>query len=281
MRDAGILASAVFAGAVVSGIVPVGTDDQVYWLTGHTDPLYRLAYTWPGYFYSPAFAQVLTPFTWLPLPVFGALWKLLLCAAVFYMAGRWAAIAFLVPFVAAEIFAGNVNLLIGAAVVLGFRWPAAWAFVLLTKVSPGVGLIWFLVRREWRSLAVATGSTAVIAAVSFAIAPGLWQDWVHVLTSNVQTASSPDAFGAGPILVRLPLAAMIVGWGALTDRRWTVPVAATLALPVIYVGGLATMLACVPLLRQHSPTGHPGRAPGAPVSPRALGFARPRVEGDP
>ena len=253
LRDAGIVAALAFAALVAAGVAPVGTDDTVYWLTGHTEPLYRLAYVWPGYFYSPTFAQVLSPFTVLPLPVFGALWKLVLAAAVFYLARRWAVVAFIVPFVAAEMFAGNVNLLIAAAIVLGFSWPGAWAFVLLTKVSPGVGLVWFAVRREWRSLAIALGSTAVITAASIALAPGLWRDWVSVLTANVQTASSSDAFPAGPVTLRVVIAAALVAWGAWTDRRWVVPVAATLALPVIYVGGLSVLLAALPLYLDSRP----------------------------
>ena len=28
------------------------------------------------------------------------------------------------------------------------RWPAAWAFVLLTKMTPGIGLLWFAFRRD-------------------------------------------------------------------------------------------------------------------------------------
>ena len=59
-----------------------------------------------------------------------------------------------------EFYLGNVHLLLALAIVLGFRWPAAWAFVLLTKITPGIGLLWFAVRREWRSLAIALGATA-------------------------------------------------------------------------------------------------------------------------
>ena len=64
------------------------------------------------------------------------------------------------------------------AIVLGMRWPAAWAFILLTKISPGVGLLWFAVRREWRNLAIALGVTSAIAAVSFVLAPNLWSDFL-------------------------------------------------------------------------------------------------------
>jgi Glycosyltransferase family 87 len=275
LRDAGIVAAFAFAISVALGLAPVGTDDNVYWLTGHTDPLYRLAYVWPGYFYSPAFAQVLAPFTLLPLTVFGALWKLLLAGAVFVLARRWAVVAFVIPFVAAEMFAGNVNLLIAAAIVLGFRWPGAWAVVLLTKVSPGVGLVWFAVRREWRSLAIALGTTVLVAAASFALAPSLWFDWVDVLRANVQTASSSDAIGAGPVTLRVAVALVVVAWGAWTNRRWTVPVAATIALPVIYVGGLSILLASIPLYLQPRAAVPAQAVPGGdPARPATRGMAK-------
>ena len=63
----------------------------------------------------------------------------------------WALLILLLPWTY-ELFVGQVHLFIAAAIVLGFRWPALWAFNILTKVTPGVGLLWFLVRREWRSL---------------------------------------------------------------------------------------------------------------------------------
>jgi hypothetical protein len=51
-----------------------------------------------------------------------------------------------------------------------------------------------------------------------------------------------------PLIVRLPLAAGLVAWGGLTDRRWTVPVGVTLALPVVWLNSLAVLVALVPLL---------------------------------
>ena len=71
-----------------------------------------------------------------------------------------------IPF---EIVSGNVHLLYAAVIVAGFRLSAAWALPLLTKVTPGIGLVWFLVRREWRPLAVAFGVTVAVAAVSFVL----------------------------------------------------------------------------------------------------------------
>ena len=133
--------------------------------------------------------------------------------------------------VIASIALGNVEILIGAAIVAGFRWPAAWAFVLLSKVSPGVGLVWFAVRREWRSLAIALGATAAIAAVSFVLAPGLWFQWADVLLKNRDTAVSLPVL-PGPVWLRAAIGAVIVAWGARTNRKWTVPVGAAIAVPV-------------------------------------------------
>ena len=62
-----------------------------------------------------------------------------------------------------EIAGGNISLLLAVAIVWGFRWPWTWAFVLLTKITPGVGLLWFALRREWRQLAIALGATAAVA----------------------------------------------------------------------------------------------------------------------
>ena len=56
---------------------------------------------------------------------------------------------FAFPPVALELYHGNVHLLIAAAIALGFSYPWTWSFVLLTKVTPGLALVWFAVRREW------------------------------------------------------------------------------------------------------------------------------------
>ena len=105
----------------------------------------------------------------LPWEAFLAAWTVILLLAVRYLVGpRLWAVA--IAFAAFELLGGNIHLLLAVAIVAGFRWPAAWAFVLLTKVTPGVGLLWFAVRREWRSLGIALGATAVVAVASWAIA---------------------------------------------------------------------------------------------------------------
>jgi hypothetical protein len=53
-----------------------------------------------------------------------------------------------------------------------------------------------------------------------------------------------------PLPIRTAAAAALVWWGARTDRPWVVPVAAVLALPIIWFHGLAVLAALVRLWRE-------------------------------
>ena len=164
-----------------------GFDAYAYWNVSMPDP-YSIPVGALGSFnYSPAFAQVADWFSRLDWWVFIYLWTMLLIGSVIWIAGSptWVAIAFAIPFVALELYHGNINILLAVAIVLGFRHPWTWSFVLLTKPSAGVGLLWFAVRGEWRKLGIALGATVLIAGVSFAFAPQAWFDWVDLLVGNV------------------------------------------------------------------------------------------------
>ena len=118
--------------------------------------------------------------------------------------------------------------------------------MLLTKVTPGIGLLWFVVRREWRELGIALGATVLIVATSAIFMPRAWLDWFNLL---IGLAGRDGTWAAVPIpfLVRMPAAIAVVVWGARTNRRWTVPVAGMLALPALWYGGLTMLLAVIAL----------------------------------
>ncbi len=223
-----------------------GQDAYCYWFPSLSDPYARSDWTDPiAYVYSPAFLQLLQPLRMLPWQAFVAIWTAVLMACVFVLTGRkWFAVGVVVGLM--ELAGGNIHLLLAAAMVLGFRWPATWSIVLLTKITPGIGLLWFVVRREWRQLFIALGATAAIVAVSFLTMPDAWVQWVGVLS---RIAGRDGTWAAVPIpfLVRLPFAIALVVWGARTNRRWTVPVAGMLALPALWYGGLAMLLAVIAL----------------------------------
>lgn len=210
--------------------------------------LYAGRTDWNGigaYPYSPAFAQLLYPLNLLPWPLFVAAWTAILIAAVWALTGPE---YFLLGLVAGamEIAGGNISLLLALAIVKGFRHPWTWSFVLLTKITPGVGLLWFAVRREWRSLAIALGATAAIVAVSYLLMPGAWRDWLDVLRANTGKGGTWAAIPI-PLLIRGPVGVALIVWGARRNQRWTVPVGAMLALPALWYGSLTILLAIIPL----------------------------------
>jgi hypothetical protein len=238
-----------------------GQDAYCYWFPTLADPYARSDWTDPiAYVYSPAFLQLLQPIRILPWQLFMAAWTAILLGAAYVLTGpRWYAVGILLALM--ELAGGNIHLVLAAAIVLGFRWPWTWSIVLLTKITPGVGLLWFVVRREWRNLAIALGATAAIVVVSFLVWPSAWAAWGEVLT---RVAGRDGTWAAVPIpfVVRLPFAVAVVVWGAWTGRRWTVPVAGMLALPALWYGGLSMLLACI-ALRENVAPARPLRRPSA------------------
>ncbi|MEW5991515.1 MAG: glycosyltransferase family 87 protein [Chloroflexota bacterium] len=248
MRDGAIVACLVLALGHALGLLQLGVDAHAYWAADPFDPY---GGTRPGdqdaYFYAPPFAQLLGPLHLLPWRWFIAIWTLLLSAAFIWQAWYWAGFLILTVPVFAELTVGNIHLLLAAAIVAGFRWPWLWALPLLTKSTLGVGLLWFAVRREWRQLAVALGATVLVVAASFAVAPRLWFQWPEILEAAVSAPERPFVILVA-FPVRVAAAVALVVWGALTDRRWTVPVASMLALPILWVNGLAMLVAVLPLV---------------------------------
>jgi len=211
-----------------------------------------------AYLYAPVFAQLLTPLTAMSFPLFAGIWTLVLLVTYAWLTGRWALpLAVSIP-VALELYLGQIDILIAAAIVVGFRYPAAWAFPLLTKVAPGIGLIWFVVRKEWRKLGIALATTVAIASDSALLAPGAWKGWFDFLVGSVVGPHSVDGdYVAIPFAIRLPMAIAVIVWGARTDRYWTVPVGVLLAMPILWFNVFSLLLAVIPL--RHEPGLTPAR----------------------
>jgi len=239
-------------GLVVFGVIPYDlhpNDSHAYWVVDVRDP-YRDARLGgvDAFLYAPAIAQLLAPFTLLPFDLF----RLLLGAAslgALTVAG--ASYTVLVPGVVEDLVRGNIHVLLAAAIIAGFGRPGLWAAMLLTKVTPGVGLLWFAIRREWKALAEVAVVTGLVVGISIAVfGVVVWQEWIRLLATSAESPRTYTYLGLAPpaLVVRLPLAVIVVAWGALTNRRWTVPVAAFLALPVIWPSGFALLAAVPPLV---------------------------------
>lgn len=234
-------------------------DLHAYWMTrfgisyAASDP-----YMIGAYLYSPVFAQVLTPLTAMSFPLFAGIWTLLLVVTYVWLTGRWAMPFLFSIAVALELYLGQIDILIAAAIVVGFRYPAVWAFPLLTKVAPGIGLVWFVVRREWRNLAIALAATVAIASVSAFFSPTAWKGWFDFLLSSAgQSPTIKGDYLAIPYLLRLPIAVGVIAWGARTDRYWTVPVGVLIGMPILWVNMFSLLIAVIPL--RHEPGLTPAR----------------------
>lgn len=231
---------------------PEGVDFRAYYYAD-LDNLYTGPWGRDAFLYSPAFAQAMQPLTWLPFPVALGLWTLLCLGCLVYLAGPWSLPLMLL--LAPEWINGNVHLPMAAAVVLGLRFPAAWAFPLLTKLAPGVGLLWFVFRREWRAFAIGAGTIALMVSVSFLVSPAAWFSWVQLLVDGIAQGSAPPVGGYVPVplWIRAPIAIVLLVWGARTGRAWTVPLAAALAMPVLWISAaIAFGVAAMRLSREPS-----------------------------
>ncbi|MBI3750223.1 MAG: DUF2029 domain-containing protein [Chloroflexi bacterium] len=246
--------------------------DAGYYWSAHLDSLYQQRCPLCPSPYSPVFHELLAGPISLPFPAFYTLWTGLLLAVALWLVGPvllFAYLAFAMP-VHLELNTGNIHVLFALMIVLGRRWPQAWAFGLLTKVTPGIGIVWFAARREWRHLAIALGVTTAIATVSFLLAPGLWVAWLRMLVDSTEhpVAISPTVlWTTASVFIRLPIAVALVAIAARLDRYWIVPFAIWLAVPAMWTTSVAIVFLSLPRL-----VGWIGRSPTS-ISPIEVGQA--------
>ncbi len=253
----------------------VEVDGQAYWGLD-LDSLYRGVQLGDqdAFLYSPPVALLMLPLSWLPYDVFYALFAVLnLSALVDLLGWELAAIGLFVLPISNEIARANIHLLLALAIVVGFRHPAAWAWVLLTKVTPGVGLLWFAFRREWAALATALTATAVVSVVTVILVPDLWARWFELLVGSAGMVR-PNAVTSIPVVPRLVIAVAVVALAAWRRAPALVPVASLIALPAIWVNSLAMLVAVVPLLRRPPVADAPDEMPIEDPDPS------PRLAGD-
>jgi hypothetical protein len=231
-----------------------GGDAHAYWAAQFPDPYAGSAVDQrDAYLYSPAFLHVLTPIRWLPAPVFHAVWTIGAAAILVWLTGPVIAAVVLIPTPQSpaftELWFGNVTFLLAVVAARGIQTPAWWALGILTKVTPGICLVWFAVRREWHQLWVAIGVTAAIALASFALAPEAWFSWVRLLAASVEAGSSANV---PSLAIRIGVAGMLVVIGALRSEPRVIPLAMIIALPVVWYASFSLLLVWVYQLRQRA-----------------------------
>jgi hypothetical protein len=236
-------------------------DAHTYWLS---DGYSRNSQETDAFSYGPPILLLFQAIrTVLPWEVFAYVYTIAIALGIWVLAGPFTAPIVFIPHVATELSLGNIHIFLALVTVFGLRWPWLWSFVLLSKVTPGVGLVWFVVRREWRSLAIALGATAAIALPTIVFYPDLWAGWLGVITG-------PGAGVGGFLIVRVVLGAAIVAVGAWRNWPWLVPVGSMLALPHLWsLHGLSMLVAVLWYVRKLPAfTGERQISAGAPATPR-------------
>lgn len=200
------------------------------------------------YVYPPALAQLVVPLLPLGWNVFVILWETMLFTALWAATREWSLLIAGVGFASIPIWGldtpmanpvmlalvGNVQSLVAASILLGLRRPGLWSVVLLTKIFPGIGLLWFAKRGSFSFLGRAVAVTCLTGAVSVLLAPAAWGGFIDFAIRNAG-ATSPEVVLPIPFAARLPMACLAVVWAARRKSPWVVPVAAAFATPALYL----------------------------------------------
>ncbi len=240
-------------------------DEHAYWLAARRlidgdllyDPTASIVTPY-AYLYPPPLAQSLVPVVAIvPAWLFSLGWTGLMLVALWWLAGRdvvraLALVAF--PPIAVEFWFRNVHLFLAVLVVLGLRrWPGSLAIGAAIKGSPGLGILYLVVRSRWRSAVVASLFGLGLLALSALLSPDAWTQYVAFLQRV--DPGQPSAFIAVPFPVRAVSAVVLVMFAARLDAfrgELLLVVAVTLALPSLWFTGLSLLVAVVPLLRRRS-----------------------------
>lgn len=239
-RDAAVIVIAIISVGRAFGLFGEGVDFYAYW-SADLGTLYDGARSYgPGYpfLYSPLFAQLTEPLRWLPFEVALGLWTVLELGCLLWLAGPWTLPLMLA--LAPEWMNGNVHLVMAAAVVLSFREAGFWLVPTMTKLGPGIGVLWHLFRGEWGHVIRAGAVIAIAFGVSFLAAPDLWFGWANLLLSDAGSMPPPGSMQI-PLVLRVMVALVLLAWAARTARRWPVPIAVAFGLPVLWWAGLMAM----------------------------------------
>jgi Glycosyltransferase family 87 len=257
-------ALAAVGGTVLAVIVVLfwreAGDNLAYWIAGYrvaTDqPIYappEVAFEPFAYHYPPPLAQLLAPLTAVvPVLAYILVYRAAMLLALWELAGRrmlvlLAMLAFLPLAYALRV--ENVEIFMALAIVVGLRrWPWLFAIGAIVKVSPGLGIVYLAMRRQWRDVLVASVVGMAIVGISVALDPELWRQSLDAISGRGSMV--------GNSLIPVPYAVRVVAGFALAviggsiGRRTgelLLVAAVTIANPGLSLQGFAVLAAAVPI----------------------------------
>jgi Glycosyltransferase family 87 len=249
------LSLVLFAVAVVGAFAGI----YVLWLHVTTDPLNDVqAYYWAagrlnaglplyppdqsvstplGYPYPPLLAILFRPLALLPFAAAAAIWEVLVIASfsltVWWMGLRrsetWLALGILALPIAWCVVIGQAQVLLTFFTAIGAPWSIAIAANI--KLFPAAIALFWVGRRDWKSLGVFIATLAGLVLVQLVLAPQATVDYVTAITlKQVGAITNLSPYAFSPLLWG---ALVIAGVGVvlrLAPTRWGWPTAVILSV---------------------------------------------------
>ena len=207
------------------------------------------------YRYPPLLAILFRPLARLPFEQAAAIWMgvLAVCfaATIVRLGARrretWLVMGMLALPTGWSLAIGQAQVAVTFLTALGAPWAIALAANL--KVVPALLAIWWIGRRDVRSLAWFAGSVAVLVAVQFVLEPQATFDFVRQFgLGQVGDVENRSIYALSPVLWAIALVAgVIVAW-RLAPTRWGWPAAVALsvfATPRLLIYMLSTLVAVI------------------------------------
>jgi Glycosyltransferase family 87 len=236
-----------------------GYDFMAYWAVDPSSP-YETTLGLGAFHYAPPFVFLAAPLSLLPFDMAYVVWTSVMAALLVWMTRSWALAWCAFPPVASELFHGNIHIAMAALIVVGIRYSPALGIVGLAKLTTSVAMLWPVFRRDWRGVIEAAAVVLAIVAASVLLqGTEIWGAWFAHLSARAETPHVGGALIDVPLALRLPAAAALLAWGAVSDRRWTLPVAVALSVPLLWAHSFAVLVAIPMVIRSRAEVGVMGR----------------------
>jgi hypothetical protein len=205
------------------------------------------------YRYPPLLAIAFRPLALLPYPAAAAIWEAAVIASLVGTLWRvglrrretWLAVGVLGLPIAWAIAIGQAQVPLTFLTALGSPWAIALAANL--KLFPALVAIWWLGRRDWRTLGLLAAWIAGLALLQLVLAPQATLDFLGTLTlGQVGQVNNLSPYALSPVLWAVLLGAGVLIALLLAPTRWGWAAAVTLsvlATPRLLSYMLMTLLA--------------------------------------
>jgi hypothetical protein len=204
------------------------------------------------YRYPPLLALAFRPLALLPFEAAAAIWELIVVGSfaatiVVLWPGRrgWLVFGMLALPIVWSLTIGQAQVPVTLLIAMGNPWSIALAANL--KVFPALVAVWWLGRRDWRSLAWFVGWLVLLGAIQLVLEPGGTLAYPSVFNlGQVGDVRNISPYGISPVIWAVLLVGGTVAALRLAPTRWGWAAAVTLSVlasPRLLVYQLMTLIA--------------------------------------